>query len=87
MVSIRILRLLAGIAVAVPAALLSGASPASAHPMPHSVVLLDVHETSVTATLEIPLSDLTEASGIDVTPATLSPPTAGPGRSKSVSWR
>ncbi|MEV6343015.1 HupE/UreJ family protein [Actinoplanes sp. NPDC051851] len=61
----RILRLLAGIAVAVPAALLLGASPASAHPMPHSVVLLDVHETSVTAELEIPLGDLTAASKID----------------------
>ncbi|GIF22909.1 hypothetical protein BJ973_000733 [Actinoplanes tereljensis] len=46
--------------------LLFGASPASAHPMPHSVVLLDVHETSVTAQLEIPLGDLATASGIDV---------------------
>jgi hypothetical protein len=67
----RILRLLAGIAVAVPAALLLGAPPASAHPMPHSVVLLGVHDTSVTATLELPVADLTTASGIDVTAGTL----------------
>ncbi|WP_433824398.1 HupE/UreJ family protein [Actinoplanes sp. CA-015351] len=67
----RFLRIMAGIAVAVPAALLLGASPAAAHPMPHSVVLLDVHETSVAAALELPLGDLAEASGIDVTAATL----------------
>ncbi|WP_436521384.1 HupE/UreJ family protein [Actinoplanes sp. HUAS TT8] len=45
-------------ALVVTAALLFGASPASAHPMPHSVVLLDVHETSVTAHLELPAGDL-----------------------------
>ncbi|GAA2660508.1 HupE/UreJ family protein [Paractinoplanes durhamensis] len=57
-------RLLAGIAVAVPATfLLLGASPASAHPMPHSVVLLDVHDTSVTAALELPVTDLQTAAG------------------------
>ncbi|MEU8241806.1 HupE/UreJ family protein [Actinoplanes missouriensis] len=67
----RLLRLLAGIASAVPATLLCGASPASAHPMPHSVVLLDVHETSVTAELDIPLGDLVTASGIAVTAVTL----------------
>jgi len=60
-------RLLAGIAVAVPAALLLGAPPASAHPMPHSVVLLDVHDTSVTADLELPVTDFTTASGLNVT--------------------
>ncbi|WP_045741726.1 HupE/UreJ family protein [Actinoplanes rectilineatus] len=65
MTLLRILRVPAGIAVAVTAALLFGASPAAAHPMPHTVVLLDVHETSVTAHLEIPLSDLTLASGLD----------------------
>ncbi|GAA1613791.1 HupE/UreJ family protein [Actinoplanes couchii] len=64
MIRNRILRLLAGIAVAVPAALLLGASPAAAHPMPHSVVLLDVHETSVTAHLQIPLSELSLAGGL-----------------------
>jgi len=57
-------RWLAGIAVAVPATLLLlGASPASAHPMPHSVVLLDVHDTSVTASLELPVADLKTAAG------------------------
>ena len=60
-------RLLAGIAVAVPAALLLGAPPASAHPMPHSVVLLDVHDASVTADLELPVTDFATASGLNVT--------------------
>ena len=61
------LRLVAGIAVAVPAALLLGASPAAAHPMPHSVVQLDVYKASVTAQLELPVGDLATASGIDLT--------------------
>ncbi|MDX2545393.1 HupE/UreJ family protein [Streptomyces sp. WI04-05B] len=61
------LRLVAGIAIAVPAALLLGASPAAAHPMPHSVVQLDVYEDSVTARLELPAGDLATASGIDLT--------------------
>ncbi|BCY12418.1 HupE/UreJ family protein [Actinoplanes sp. L3-i22] len=47
-------------------ALLSGASPASAHPMPHSVVTLDVHGSSVTASLQIPATaDFVLASGVD----------------------
>ncbi|MER7922369.1 HupE/UreJ family protein [Streptomyces sp. NPDC096057] len=58
------LRMLAGIAVAVTAAVLLAAPPAAAHPMPHSVLLLDVHETSVTAELELPVSDFSLASGI-----------------------
>jgi len=61
-----IVRALAGIAVTVPAALLLGAPPAAAHPMPHSVVLLDVHETSVAAHLELPVDELRTASGIDL---------------------
>ncbi|MEU0432553.1 HupE/UreJ family protein [Streptomyces sp. NPDC006290] len=61
------LRLVAGIAIVVPAALLLGASPAVAHPMPHSVVQLDVYKASVTARLELPLGDLATASGIDLT--------------------
>lgn len=61
------LRLVAGIAIAVPAALLLGASPAAAHPMPHSVVQLDVYKASVTAQLELPVGDLATASGIDLT--------------------
>ncbi|MEU5039990.1 HupE/UreJ family protein [Streptomyces griseorubiginosus] len=68
-------RLVAGIAVVVPAALLLGAPPAAAHPMPHSVVRLDVYRTSVTARLELPADDFSRASGIDLdgtTRATLS---------------
>ncbi|MEU9875551.1 HupE/UreJ family protein [Streptomyces phaeochromogenes] len=61
------LRLVAGIAIAVPAALLLGASPAAAHPMPHSVVRLDVSKASVTARLELPAGDFSTASGIDLT--------------------
>ncbi|WP_405735569.1 HupE/UreJ family protein [Streptomyces sp. NBC_01537] len=61
------LRLVAGIAIAVPAALLLGASPAAAHPMPHSVVQLDVYKSSVTAQLELPVGDFATASGIDLT--------------------
>ena len=63
-------RLLAGIAIVVPAALLLGASPAAAHPMPHSVVQLDVYRTSVAARLELPVSDFSRASGIDLTKTT-----------------
>ncbi|MGW0828773.1 hypothetical protein ACWD3C_48395, partial [Streptomyces sp. NPDC002845] len=69
------LRLVAGIAIAVPAALLLGASPAAAHPMPHSVVELDVYQASVSARLELPADDFSRASGIDLsdtTQATLS---------------
>ncbi|MET9891145.1 HupE/UreJ family protein [Streptomyces sp. NPDC006465] len=69
------LRLVAGIAIAVPAALLLGASPAAAHPMPYSVVRLDAFKASVTARLELPVDDFSRASGIDlnsVEPAALS---------------
>ncbi|MEU5888925.1 HupE/UreJ family protein [Streptomyces sp. NPDC047461] len=68
-------RLVAGIAIVVPAALLLGASPAAAHPMPHSVVELDVYQASVSARLELPADDFSRASGIDLsdtTQATLS---------------
>ena len=61
-----LLRLVAGIAIAVPAALLLGASPAAAHPMPHSVVQLDVYQASVTARLALPVDDFSRASGIDL---------------------
>lgn len=47
-------------------ALLVGAGPASAHPMPHSVVLLDVHPDRVEAELRLPVDDLRIASGLDV---------------------
>ncbi|NUP23887.1 MAG: HupE/UreJ family protein [Streptomyces sp.] len=65
------LRWVAGIAIAVPAALLLGASPAAAHPMPHSVVELDVYQRSVSARLELPVSDFSRASGIELTGKTL----------------
>ncbi|MFI6441711.1 HupE/UreJ family protein [Streptomyces sp. NPDC050759] len=64
------LRLVAGIAIVVPAALLAGASPAAAHPMPHSVVQLDVYQASVTARLELPVDDLSRAAGIDLSDTT-----------------
>ncbi|MFF4786174.1 MULTISPECIES: HupE/UreJ family protein [Streptomyces] len=70
------LRLVAGIAIAVPAALLLGASPAAAHPMPHSVVQLDVYEHSVSVRLELPVDDFTRASGIEVSARTLTARTA-----------
>ncbi|MFJ4201703.1 HupE/UreJ family protein [Streptomyces sviceus] len=65
------LRWVAGIAIAVPAALLVGASPAAAHPMPHSVVQLDVYAHSVSARLELPVDEFTRAGGIDVSEKTL----------------
>ncbi|MFD4599588.1 HupE/UreJ family protein [Streptomyces sp. NPDC058464] len=34
--------------------------------MPHSVLLLDVHETSVSAELELPVGDFSRASGIEL---------------------
>ncbi|WP_329250567.1 HupE/UreJ family protein [Streptomyces sp. NBC_01478] len=76
-----LLRLVAGIAIAVPAALLLGASPAAAHPMPHSVVQLDVYKDSVTAQLALPVGDFTTASGIDLN--TLAA-TALPARAKAI---
>ncbi|MFK4101539.1 HupE/UreJ family protein [Streptomyces sp. NPDC019531] len=66
-----VLRTMAGIAAVVTAALLLAAPPAAAHPMPHSVVMLDVHETSVTAELELPVADFATASGIDLTDTTV----------------
>jgi hypothetical protein len=62
--------MMAGIAVTVLAALLLAAPPAAAHPMPHSVLLLDVHETSVTAELALPIDDFSRASGIDLADTT-----------------
>lgn len=52
--------------LAVPLLVFLGAKPAAAHPMPHSVVVLDVHEASVTASLELPAGDLAAASGVAV---------------------
>ncbi|MEU6374369.1 HupE/UreJ family protein [Streptomyces sp. NPDC046909] len=65
--TVLLLRLVAGIAIVVPATFLLGASPAAAHPMPHSVVQLDVYEHSVAARLELPTGELARASGIDLT--------------------
>jgi hypothetical protein len=53
-------------AVLVLATLATGAPPATAHPMPHSVVLLDVRGSAVAAELRLPVDDLSLASGIDV---------------------
>ncbi|WP_427918991.1 HupE/UreJ family protein [Streptomyces sp. cg40] len=64
------LRKMAGIAVTATAALLLAAPPAVAHPMPHSVILLDVHKTSVTAELDLPVGDFSTASGIDLNDST-----------------
>ncbi|XUL88410.1 HupE/UreJ family protein [Streptomyces galilaeus] len=75
------LRLVAGIAIAVPATLLLGASPAAAHPMPHSVVQLDVYKDSVTARLALPVGDFATASGIDLTTVKS---TALPARSRAI---
>jgi hypothetical protein len=47
-------------------ALVMGAAPASAHPMPHSVVLLDVHPDRIEAQVQLPVDDLHLASGFDV---------------------
>ncbi|MFC8516093.1 HupE/UreJ family protein [Streptomyces sp. NPDC057257] len=66
----RALRTLAGIVLTVTAALLLAAPPAAAHPMPHSVLLLDVHETSVSAELELPAGDFSRASGITLDDST-----------------
>ena len=39
---------------------------ASAHPMPHSAMLLDVHPDRVEAQVQLPVDDLHLASGLDV---------------------
>ncbi|MFT4305461.1 MAG: HupE/UreJ family protein [Microbacterium sp.] len=44
----------------------SGAPAAQAHPMPYSVVTLDVHDDSVDATLELPFDDLRLATGFTI---------------------
>ncbi|GIM89815.1 hypothetical protein [Paractinoplanes toevensis] len=41
------------------------AAPAVAHPMPHTVVTLDVHDRSITASLQLPAEDFTLAGGAD----------------------
>ena len=46
--------------------LVVGAAPASAHPLPHSVVLLDVDDDSISAELQIPVDDLSLATGLDL---------------------
>ena len=48
------------------ALVLGVASPASAHVLPTTAVVLDVHEQQIDATLRIPLDDLETASGIDL---------------------
>ncbi|WIM93764.1 HupE/UreJ family protein [Actinoplanes oblitus] len=58
------------------AALVFGASPAGADPMPDTVISLDVHPGSVVAELRIPAQDLTLASGIDLAAAPSPAPSA-----------
>jgi len=55
--------LMVGLIVAL---ILSVASPAQAHVVPTSTVVLDVHDDVTDAQLQIPLVDLVEASGIDL---------------------
>lgn len=61
-------RLLAGVAavLALIAVLLGVATPASAHVVPTSLLVLDVHESRVDGTVRIPLEDLEAATGIDL---------------------
>jgi hypothetical protein len=61
-------RLLAGAAavLALIAVLLGVATPASAHVVPTSLVVLDVHSSGVDGTVRIPLDDLEAATGIDL---------------------
>jgi hypothetical protein len=55
----------AALAAGVAALCAVAGGSASAHPMPHSVVLLDVDRDSVTAELRVPVGDLEAASGLD----------------------
>jgi len=64
----RLLRtaLTAGAVALSGTALVVGATPASAHPMPSSVVLLDVHSDHIDAELELPVQDLGTAMDLDL---------------------
>ncbi|MFT4212196.1 MAG: HupE/UreJ family protein [Microbacterium sp.] len=68
MASVLVRRLaLAALAVIVfVCAWAAGTPAAQAHPMPHSVVTLDVHEESVDATMELPFDDLRLATGLSI---------------------
>ncbi|MCC2031568.1 HupE/UreJ family protein [Microbacterium allomyrinae] len=62
--------LLAALAVLLAcAASLLVAAPASAHVVPSTVIALDVHESDITASMTLPASDLSIASGIEITDA------------------
>ncbi|GAB6899034.1 HupE/UreJ family protein [Kineosporia succinea] len=58
---------LLGLVALVSSLVLTSTQPASAHPMPRSIVALDVGDSSITADLQIPVNDLALASGIDLT--------------------
>lgn len=62
----RTLLLSALVAVCALAVPVLFAGTAEAHPMPHTNVLLDVHDHDVTATLELPVADLGLAMGVDL---------------------
>ncbi|MFJ3392547.1 HupE/UreJ family protein [Leifsonia aquatica] len=59
--------MVASAALLAGAAVLLGASPASAHVVPSTTIELDVHEADITAALTLPKEDLVAASGIDLT--------------------
>src|SRR4051812_21719873 len=62
----RLVLLVVGVGVLLLAA---PVQPASAHPLSTTAVLLDLGSNQVTATVELPLDELSVAMGEDLTPA------------------
>lgn len=63
----RVVFLVIAVAALLAPALITTAVPsASAHPMPTSVIELNVHSSSISAELQLPVDDLSLASGIDL---------------------
>ena len=52
------------------AAVLTTPTPAKAHPMPYTGVVLDVHQAAIAVELQLPADDLALASAIDLRTAT-----------------
>jgi len=63
----RTTRFLAGCLLGLVTLVVATAQSASAHMMPYSVVALEVGDTSITAHLQIPVTDLAISSGVDLT--------------------